>query len=292
MTKGDAAGLTPGSLIFDVGFHNGDDSAYYLSRGHRVVAVEANPALAEAGCSRFASEITAGKLQLLNIGITSTSGAGLPFYVNESDSGWSSFVAEQGRRGGKYRTIQVEGRTILELFQEFGVPEYLKVDVEGADEMVLRSLTPEYAPSYLSSEMGFNSQAVNLLVDRGYTGFKLIDQTTFTQSLPVFDFEMGIRMMRKASRLLPPIGWLLSSLPDGVRPRKTEWDSFRQKFPHPFSNYSSGPFAEETEGRWQTADEMRQHLERVFCDYERSGLAASFWCDIHARHSRLGAVGK
>ena len=38
-------------LIFDVGLHHGDDAAYYLSKGFRVVGIEANPQLAER-CGR------------------------------------------------------------------------------------------------------------------------------------------------------------------------------------------------------------------------------------------------
>ena len=33
------------NLIYDVGMSNGDDTAYYLHRGFRVVAIEANPLL-------------------------------------------------------------------------------------------------------------------------------------------------------------------------------------------------------------------------------------------------------
>ena len=35
-------------VIFDVGMNNGDDTAYYLHLGCRVVAVEADPVLAAA----------------------------------------------------------------------------------------------------------------------------------------------------------------------------------------------------------------------------------------------------
>ena len=35
------------SLIFDVGCNDGQDSDFYLKKGFRVVAVEANPALCE-----------------------------------------------------------------------------------------------------------------------------------------------------------------------------------------------------------------------------------------------------
>ena len=36
-------------LIYDVGFHHGEDTAYYLKKGFRVVAFEAHPRLAEKG---------------------------------------------------------------------------------------------------------------------------------------------------------------------------------------------------------------------------------------------------
>lgn len=36
-------------LVYDVGMHNGDDTAFYVSQGYRVVAIEADPAQAEAG---------------------------------------------------------------------------------------------------------------------------------------------------------------------------------------------------------------------------------------------------
>jgi hypothetical protein len=38
------------STVFDVGLHTGQDTAYYLSLGHRVVAVEANPRGTELWC--------------------------------------------------------------------------------------------------------------------------------------------------------------------------------------------------------------------------------------------------
>ena len=40
-------------LIYDVGMHDGDDTAYYLDKGFQVVAVEANPVLVQSGRERF-----------------------------------------------------------------------------------------------------------------------------------------------------------------------------------------------------------------------------------------------
>ena len=41
------------NLIYDVGLHEGQDTAYYLWKGFRVLAVEANPELTQAAQSKF-----------------------------------------------------------------------------------------------------------------------------------------------------------------------------------------------------------------------------------------------
>ena len=34
-------------LIYDIGMNHGEDTAYYLSKGFRVIAIEANPGLTD-----------------------------------------------------------------------------------------------------------------------------------------------------------------------------------------------------------------------------------------------------
>jgi hypothetical protein len=40
--------------MYDVGFHRGEDTAFYLKKGFCVVAFEAHPRLAEKGRAMFA----------------------------------------------------------------------------------------------------------------------------------------------------------------------------------------------------------------------------------------------
>jgi len=44
-------------LIYDVGMHNGDDTAYYLWRGFRVVAIEPNPELVATAANRRSGSV-------------------------------------------------------------------------------------------------------------------------------------------------------------------------------------------------------------------------------------------
>src|SRR5712671_3651984 len=86
-------------LIIDVGAHNGDDTAHYLQRGFRVVAIEANPALARAVTARFREQVASGTLAVLNVGISAAPGR-QPFWVSEDNSVLSSFDRHLVERHG------------------------------------------------------------------------------------------------------------------------------------------------------------------------------------------------
>src|SRR5690348_14148592 len=67
-------------LVFDVGLHRGQDTAYYLAMGYRVVAFEANPDLVREFRSRFASAIEKGRLTIVEGAIARSEESWVPFY--------------------------------------------------------------------------------------------------------------------------------------------------------------------------------------------------------------------
>jgi FkbM family methyltransferase len=125
-------------LIYDVGMHNGDDTAYYLWRGFRVVAIEANPELVATAANRFRCEIEAGSLKILNIGIAAEEGE-LPFWVCQTDSRLSSFDRPLDSFYAA-REIRVPCRKFRSILDDFGVPFYLKVDIQGNDFLCIEAL--------------------------------------------------------------------------------------------------------------------------------------------------------
>jgi hypothetical protein len=74
-------------LICDVGLYDGEDTAYYLSRGYNVVAIDANP-MSERARLRFAPETVARHPTLLNVGVPETPGV-TNFWISEVPE-WSS----------------------------------------------------------------------------------------------------------------------------------------------------------------------------------------------------------
>lgn len=273
-------------LVMDIGFHNGDDTAFYLSCGHKVVGVEANPLLVERGRSRFSAEISSGRVTIVNAALCQTSGETVAFYVNETLSGWSSLDPVHGQKGGKYHVVEVESVSVADLFEKYGVPWYLKSDVEGADEIVFRGLPEGWSrPKYASAELSHGSTLLEIFVRAGYTGFKLINPETFTQSTPIFEGEMLMRLLRKASSYFSPLRTGISALPRAIRPKKIYWDKPLSRFPYPFAGtVTTGPFGEEADGPWHSAADMQDILSRLFERYTSDGIAENFWYDLHARH--------
>ena len=167
-------------LVFDLGMNNGDDAAFYLSRGFDVIALDANPSLCAAAQHRFATAIGEGRLTIINAAISNETGEA-PFHINLDNDHWSSLdLGWAGRDASRCREIRVPCVTLAGLFGEFGVPHYLKVDVEGADQAVLDQLRGrDVLPQYVSVEdCRFGFQFMETLASCDYDGFKLLDQST------------------------------------------------------------------------------------------------------------------
>ena len=270
------------NLIYDVGFHNGDDTAYYLHRGFDVLAIEANPLLAAEGQRRFEREIASRRLALMNVGIAESEGM-FSFWVNEESDAWSSFDQALGcRHGSRCREVKVWGVQFASILSEYGVPHYLKVDIEGSDALCIRGLNPDALPKYISCELTHDEHVLDGLHAAGYRRFKILNQTTYTASTPVFKRDLGGRILRKAYRSFSPVRSAVHRLPRSLRPKKIEFDDFALRFPYKFSDGSSGPFGEETYGPWHSFEEITRQIARIRGKYAQANIPQErCWYDLH-----------
>jgi FkbM family methyltransferase len=163
-------------LVIDVGAHDGSDVASYLAQGYRVLAIEANPKLAHQLTQLFADAIAAGRLTVLAAGVHYETGQAT-FYISEHDE-LSSFVRSRATEGGVTAVAaEVPVVSMREVFATHGVPHYLKVDIEGMDDVCIDALDAHDLPTYLSVELTWNGPAVvRRLTDLGYRRFKVIHQ--------------------------------------------------------------------------------------------------------------------
>ena len=175
------------NLIFDVGMHKGEDTDFYLSKGFKVIAFEADPDLVKQSKEKFKKNINNGDLIIVEGAIVDkNSDKKVIFYKNKSNSVWGTVLKKWAERneieGAASETIEVDAVNFKECLIKFGIPYYLKIDIEGMDIVCCEALLLfKYRPSYISIEsekVNFKKLEIefDLFEKLGYKKFKIIQQ--------------------------------------------------------------------------------------------------------------------
>ncbi len=234
------------NCVFDVGLHKGEDTEFYLAKGYRVVAFEADPDLVRECRARFAPQIAAGRLIIVEGAIASP---GTPpkitFYQNLRRSVWGTTDADRAglnaRLGAASRAIEVETVIFTEMFDRYGVPAFMKVDIEGADAIVRDALrAAKTLPPYLSIESDKTSldgvaEEIDLLAGIGYQRFMAVQQ---------------------------------ERIPNSVIETRTVDD---QPLRYKFRKASSGPFGPDLPGQWLDRNQIMDRYREIYREYARWG---------------------
>ena len=283
-------------LIYDIGIHKGEDAEFYLRKGFRVVAFEADPDLALLCRDRLRAFIDQGRLTIVEGAIVDPDAIGgqspkVPFYRNNDVSVWGTVRVDWAERNVRLGTsnslLEVDAIDFARVMQQHGVPHYMKIDIEGVDLVCVNALRLfRERPNYLSLESDKTSFAniereIDTLTGLGYDCFQAVEQSTIP------------------ARQLPP------------NPAR-EGDYVAQRFDHG----SSGLFGAELDGRWQSKDQILRRYRVIRLGYYLVGddgivsrwnfrgawrlrlLICRFlklltkapvpgWYDTHARHSCL-----
>lgn len=266
-------GVVQSDLIYDLGLHEAQDTEFYLKKGFRVVAIDANDRLCDQARLRFARVVDEGRLTLVNRAIAKEPGE-ITFYENVNTE-WGTvdpdWVERNRRSGAHSQERTVTATTIGSILAEYGTPYYLKVDIEGMDLVALLGLRDVAArPSYVSIEsdkVSFRQlrKEFDVLIELGYDRFKVVSQ----RSVPK------------------------QRVPNPAREGKY--------VEHTFALGSSGAFGEEAPGQWLSVEEAVEKYRRAFLQYALTGDDPMIrsktvrnvlkvlglrtnWYDTHAKH--------
>jgi FkbM family methyltransferase len=232
-------------LIYDVGLHKGEDTAFYLRKGFKVVGIEANPELVQHCRLRFREEVANGRLMIIEGVIAAGSeGPTIMFYMN-SDSVLSTANKTRADRtkklGHTNKAVVLPRIDIADVYRTHGVPYFLKIDVEGADQLVLEALKQQVdLPQYISVEsdkIDFDElgSQLALLRELGYRKFKAVQQ---------------------------------QQIPGSVVQTRTRDNRTIQ---HVFESGASGPFGEDLDGEWLDHEGIVRRYRLIFRDYRFFG---------------------
>lgn len=159
-------------LIFDVGANKGNKIKAFLQMGFSVIAFEPEKKSLETLRWRYKNN---KKVTIVPVGISNEEGK-LTMHVTQARSGyntlsneWVESLENENTNRWKKKHIykqsyEVEVKTLDQMIDKYGLPLFIKIDVEGFELQVLKGL--HTLPQYLSFECNlpeFKIQTIEIL---------------------------------------------------------------------------------------------------------------------------------
>ena len=166
--------VRPSETVFDIGANIGEYTDVFASLGATVIAVEPNPA-----CVRKLRTVVRRRpgVRLEEAAVGEVPGSAQLYVCSESL--YSSMNAEwvhnsrsvKGYERVGWTAIHVQVLTLDALAAQFGVPTFIKIDVEGYEREVLRGMS--FTPRYVSFEWNapmphVAAECIHFLGSRGF----------------------------------------------------------------------------------------------------------------------------
>lgn len=175
-------------LYFDIGANIGDYTNSLMEKNEydKIICVEANPNIIQKLKNRFFEN---NKIEIINKAVSSEKGF-VDFYVCESCDVVSTCDIEwinQSRFSDNktWSKFEIETISIDDLVNKYGIPEHIKIDVEGYELNVIKGMTKNYGSQikfeWAEEKLNDIFEIIDYLSLIGYSKFSYILQDKYDE---------------------------------------------------------------------------------------------------------------
>ncbi len=132
--------LSPDDYVMDIGANRGRYTQLFLLINAKVLAIEPHP-----DCLKSLRQIKSTSLNILPVAVSDKIGSQTFMLCNEDEVSTlsSEFIEEYGKQDflNWNKEISVNTTTLDAIIEEYGLPYYLKIDIEGYEHLALSQLS-------------------------------------------------------------------------------------------------------------------------------------------------------
>ncbi len=188
------------NYIYDIGANKGDYTYRYLEQSKKVLSIEPQQHLYLLLIVRFFKNILQRQLTIKKIAISDNKDV-VDFFLPEK---WHQLgtISKEYTQESRFKEMnwnkvkRVKTTTLDALIEKYGMPDYIKIDIEGNEIKALTGLNS--FPKILSLEANIDdySKIVDMLeiVSKNYKYFNFIKETSTTLE---FDNPIELQQLKK-----------------------------------------------------------------------------------------------
>lgn len=198
-------------MLFDIGANVGKWTLANLDQTDRIVAVEASPFTFQT----LVQSCTDPKVTLLNYAVCANAGEDITFYhaiydtLSTLNKCW---LTDETSRfyNTPFQEIRCKTISLDQLIERYGVPDLLKIDVEGGEALCLASLSQKAKTicfEWAAETSEITRQCLEHLVGLGYSRFFLQFDDVYTFRPSEDDYTDIESLKQRLSAMIPKQDW-------------------------------------------------------------------------------------
>lgn len=205
--------IAPSDLVFDVGANMGNRSKIFRAIGARVIAFEP-----QSYCARFLAAAFSGdrNYTLVQSALSDAEGE-MTMHLSEAhvlstlDTEWMNRMNKGGRFANQWdKTEQVRVTTLDKSIERFGIPAFIKIDVEGHEFNVVKGLS--HPIRLLSMEFASESlDSIYMCIDHLDSLARYQYRLSFGESMQFEDADWtdgtSIKERLRSGKEMDPLVW-------------------------------------------------------------------------------------
>ena len=198
-------------MYFDIGANIGNWSLKNINKCDKIITVEASPCTFK----KLVNNCKNDKIILLNYAVCNNNGTDITFYHAKCDTlstinkGW---LTDKSSRfyNHPYTEVICKTTTIDKLIEQYGMPELIKIDVEGGEYECISSLTCKtklICFEWASETNEITLKCIDYLFNLGYTQYHMQHEDDYLFRPLEKDFCDISTIKTKLSTTIPKKDW-------------------------------------------------------------------------------------